>query len=149
MTNPLDIYQQQILNHKTELKKLEKRGGMFGWLRFLSIALAFISIWWIWKNGSYILLPVTVLFIALFLFILAKHLANNAAIENLQRLIRINETEIQVLGHHFTQLPDGSEYKPENHEYAMILIFLAGPHCSNMSIAVHQNKERNYLQAGY
>jgi hypothetical protein len=118
MTNPLEIYQQQIAKHKTELKKLEKRGGMFGWLRFLSITLAFISIWWIWKNGSYILLPVTVLFIALFLFILAKHLANNAAIENLQRLIRINETEIQVLGHHFTQLPDGSEYKPENHEYA-------------------------------
>jgi len=118
MTNPLEIYQHQIEKHKTELKKLEKRGGVFGWLRFLSIALAFISIWWIWKNGSYILLPLTVLFIALFLFILAKHLANNAAIENLQRLIRINETEIQVLGHHFTHLPDGSEFKPEHHEYA-------------------------------
>ena len=118
MTNPLNIYQHQIEKHKTELKKLEKRGVLFGWLRFLSMALVFISIWWIWKNGSYILLPVTVLFIALFLFILAKHLANNTAIENLQRLIGINETEIQVLGHHFTHLPDGSELKPENHEYA-------------------------------
>src|SRR6186713_3309019 len=118
MTNPLDIYQQQIAKHKTELKKLEKRGGMFGWLRFLSITLAFISLWWIWKNGSYILLPVTVLFIALFLFILAIHLANNAAIENLNRLIQINETEIQVLHHHFAHLPDGSELKPENHQYA-------------------------------
>src|SRR6186997_3244215 len=118
MTNPLDIYQQQILNHKTELKKLEKRGIMFGWLRFLSIALAFVSIWWIWKDGSYILLPLTVLFIALFLFILAKHLANNAAIENLKRMIGISETEIQVLGHHFTHLSDGLELKPENHEYA-------------------------------
>ena len=118
MTNPLDIYQQQIVKHKTELKKLEKRGVMFGWLRFLTIVLAFTSIWWIWKNGSYILIPITVLFIALFLFILAKHLANNTAIENLQRLIGINETEIQVLGHHFTYLPDGSELKPENHEYA-------------------------------
>ena len=69
-------------------------------------------------SGSYILLPITVLFIALFLFILAKHLANNDAIENLQRLIGISETEIQVLSHHFTHLPDGSELKPENHEYA-------------------------------
>src|SRR4030095_5801825 len=118
MTNPLEIYQQQIVKHKTELRKLEKRGVMFGWLRFLRMALAFISIWWIWKNESYILIPITVLFIALFLFILAKHLANNTAIENLQRLIGIIETEIQALGHHFTHLPDGSELKPENHEYA-------------------------------
>jgi len=118
MTNPLDIYQKQIAKHQTELKKLEKRGVLFGWLRFLSIALAFVSLWLIWKNSSFVLLPITVLFIGLFLFILAKHLANNDAIENLKRLIGISETEIQVLGHHFTHLPDGSELKPENHEYA-------------------------------
>ena len=118
MTNPLDIYKEQITKHKAELKKLEKRGVLFGWLRFLSIALAFASLWLIWKNGSFILLPITVLFIGLFLFILAKHLANNDTIENLQRLIQISETEILVLDHHFTHLPDGSEFKPENHEYA-------------------------------
>ena len=118
MTTPLDIYQQQIAKHSTESKKLEKRGVMFGWLRFLSMALAFVSLWWVWKNGSYFLLTITVLLIGLFLSILAKHLANNDAIENLQRLIGISETEIQVLHHHFAQLPDGSELKPENHEYA-------------------------------
>lgn len=118
MTNPMEIYQQQIIKHKAELRKLEKRGVLFAWLRFLSIALAFVSIWWIWKNESFILLPITVLFIGSFLFILAKHLANNAAIENLQRLIQISETELQVLEHHFIHLPDGSQYQPENHEYA-------------------------------
>src|SRR6188768_3322136 len=118
MTNPLEIYQQQIAKHRIKLKTLEKKGVMFGWLRFLSIAFAFASLWWAWKNGTFILLPITVLFIGLFLFILSKHLLNNEAIENLQRLIRISETEIQVLDHHFTHLPEGSEYKPENHEYA-------------------------------
>ncbi|HEU5165478.1 MAG TPA: hypothetical protein VFU29_08065 [Chitinophagaceae bacterium] len=118
MTKPLEIYQQQIAKHKTELKKLENRGVLFGWLRFLSITLAFVSLWWIWKNGSLIFLPIPFLFVGLFLFILARHLSNNMAIENLQRLIQINETEIQVLGHHFTHLPDGSEFKPENHQYA-------------------------------
>ncbi len=118
MTNPLDIYQQQIVKHKSELKILEKRGVLFGWLRFISMALAFLSIWWAWKNETYIVLLVAPLFIGLFLFILAKHLANNSSIENLQRLIGINETETDVLNHHFTQLPDGLEYKSENHEYA-------------------------------
>src|SRR5258705_10025764 len=104
MTNPLEVYIEQIAKQKAELKKLEKRGVMFGWLRFINIALAFTSLWWIWKNDLFILLPITVLFIAVFLFILAKHLANSTAIENFQRLITICETEIQVLDHHFTHL---------------------------------------------
>jgi hypothetical protein len=91
---------------------------LFGWLRFLSLGLAFVSLWWIWTNGFFILLPVTALCIGIFLFILAKHLDNTDCIKNLQRLIQISETEIEVLNHHFTHLPDGSEHKPENHEYA-------------------------------
>lgn len=118
MTNPLEIYQQQIATHSNGLEKLEKRSVLFGWLRFLSLALAFVSLWWIWTNDLFILLPLTALFIGLFLFILAKHLNNNAAIENLRRLIQISKTEIEVLNHHFTHLPNGEEFKPENHEYS-------------------------------
>jgi hypothetical protein len=118
MTSPLEKYQQQMAKHSTELKKLEKRGVMFGWLRFLSLSLAFVSLWLIWTNGLFILLPIPVLFIGLFFFILAKHLTNNDVIENLKRLIQISETEIEVLNHHFTHLPEGNEFKPENHEYA-------------------------------
>lgn len=118
MTDPLEIYQQQIAKHNIQLKELEKRSALYGWLRFLSLVLAIASLWWIWKNEQFILLPVTALFIGLFLYILAKHLNNNDAIENLRRLIQISETEIEVLNHHFTHLPDGEEYKPENHEYA-------------------------------
>ncbi len=118
MANPLEVYQQQIANHSTGLAKLKKRGVLFGWLRFLSLALAFVSLWWIWTNDFFILLPLPAVFIGLFLFILAKHLTNNDAIENLRRLIRISETEIEVLNHHFTHLPNGEESKPENHEYS-------------------------------
>lgn len=118
MTNPLEIYQQQIANHKTGLEKLKKRSVLFGWLRFLSLALAFASLWWIWTNDFFILLPLPAVFVGLFLVILAKHLDNNKSIENLRRLIHISETEIDVLNHHFTHLPNGEEFKPENHEYS-------------------------------
>ena len=118
MTTPVEIYQQQIAKHSIELEKLKKRSVLFGWLRFASLFLAFGSLWWIWANGSFIFLPVTFLFIGSFLFILARHLNNNEAIENLKRLISISETEKEVLNHHFTHLPDGDEFKPENHEYA-------------------------------
>ncbi|TMI62405.1 MAG: hypothetical protein E6H07_13370 [Bacteroidetes bacterium] len=118
MTNPLETYQQEITRLKAELNKLEKRKSLLGWLRLLSMGLALVSLWWLWTNGMFFLLPLPFLFIALFLFILTKDLNNNDAIENLERLIKINETEIEVLNHHFTHLPDGSQYKPEMHEYA-------------------------------
>ena len=82
------------------------------------MGLALVSLWWLWTNAMFFLLPLPFLLIVLFLFILTKDLNNNDSIENLERLIQINETEIEVLDHHFTHLPDGSQYKPETHEYA-------------------------------
>src|SRR5580765_8251649 len=99
MTDELKIYKQQISEHSAELKKLERRSILFGWLRLLSFILAAISIGWIWKNDQFILLPVTFLFIGIFLFILRKHLDNNEAIDNTRRLIKIINTEIEVLHH--------------------------------------------------
>ena len=55
---------------------------------------------------------------ALFFFLLAKHLTVNDKTENLKRLLDINQTEVSVLNHHFTDLPDGGIFKPEHHDYA-------------------------------
>ena len=118
MITPLKIYQEQITKHRTELRNLEKRNQLFGWLRFLSLALAFVSLWWVLVNGLFILIPVTILFVSIFIFILAIHLSNNDAIKNLERLIQINGSEIEILDHRFTHLPGGEEFKPEHHEYA-------------------------------
>jgi DNA mismatch repair ATPase MutS len=118
MTEQLEIYQLQIAGHLKELRKLERKRSLFGWLRFFSIGTAFVSFWLLWSNSLFILLPLPFLLIGLFLFILRKDIENNDAIVNLQRLIKINETEIEVLQHHFTDLPDGAEFKPEHHEYA-------------------------------
>ena len=118
MATPLETYQQLISKHNAELKNLRERSVLFGWLRFISLALAFASLWWILTNALFILLPLTALFIGIFLFILAKHLNNNDAIKNIYLVININETEIEVLNHHFTHLHDGEAFKPEDHYYA-------------------------------
>ena len=77
-----------------------------------------VSIGFIWTKGLLVFIPIGILFITLFFFLLAKHLTTNDQIENLVRLIAINQTEINVLNHHFTDLPDGEKFKPEQHEYA-------------------------------
>ena len=117
MTNPLEIYKKQIAKHAAQLKKLERRSALFGWLRLLSMCSFFASIGLIWFNGQLLFIPLAALFITFFFIILAKHLTNNDTIENLRRLIRISETEIEVLNYHFTHLSDGEEYKQEHHQY--------------------------------
>ncbi len=118
MTNPLEIYQQQIFKLSDELTTLQKRKSLFGWLRLITLIAAFIAVWKLWSLGLFIALPVFFSLIGLFLFLLSKDLNNNSAIENIKRLQKINETEIEILNHQFTHLPDGSIYKPDSHEYA-------------------------------
>ena len=114
----LEVYRRQIAMHNTDLRKLQKRSSLIGWLRLLSMILFLVSIGFIWTKGLLIFIPIGILFITLFFFLLAKHLTTNDQIENLVRLIAINQTEINVLNHHFTDLPDGEKFKPEHHEYA-------------------------------
>jgi len=118
MTDPLEIYQHQIAKHNSELKKLEKRSSLFGWLRFFSMFLFLTCIALLRTKGLLIFIPSGIIFISLFLFLLTKHLNTDDQIENLKRLIGINQTEINVLNHHFIDLPDGEIFKPEHHEYA-------------------------------
>lgn len=115
---PMEIYQQQIAKHNTELIKLEKKSSLLGWLRLFSMLLFLVCIALAWTKGFLLFIPAGILFISLFFFFLARHLTTNNRIENVKRLIGINQTEINVLNHHFTDLPDGEIFKPEHHEYA-------------------------------
>ncbi len=115
---PLERYQEQISLHTATLSKYNKRGIIFGWLRFITIVSAFASLWWLWTNGLFSLFFLPLFLLILFFYILSKDVNNKEAIKNLLRLLQINETEIEVLHHRFTHLPDGSLYKPGLHDYA-------------------------------
>ncbi len=118
MSNPSEIYVQQLSVLSNEITILQKRKSIFGWLRFITLITAFIAVWNLWPYSLPIALLAFVILAGLFLFILSKDLNNNSAIENINRLIKINETEIEVLNHHFIHLPAGTQFKPETHEYA-------------------------------
>ncbi len=118
MANPLKTYQDQINVLGNELAIVQKRKSLFGWLRFITFIAAFFAIWLFWSYGLLIAFSAFLILSGLFLFILTKDLNNNSAIENMIRLQQINQTEIEVLNHHFSHLPSGSNYKPDVHDYA-------------------------------
>lgn len=57
-------------------------------------------------------------FTAVFIYFLVRDINNNAAIENNERLIRINEQELLALQHQFFHFPDGSEFINAAHPYS-------------------------------
>ena len=112
MTNPAAFYRQRISDITGQRAVHSKRKRLLGWLRFFSFISAIVAAWLLWDAGMVIVLPAVLALLGLFLFLLAKDLDNNDTIENLDRLLKINRTEVDILSHHFTHLPGGSAFKP-------------------------------------
>jgi hypothetical protein len=115
---PHNIYKQQIEQLTFTEKKLLQRKNLLSWLRFLSLASSFVTLWQLWHIGIVIAFVSFIFFFGLFLFIVVKDLKNKDEIENTRLLIQINKQELEILKHEFPTLPDGQELKPENHAYA-------------------------------
>ncbi|MEN9549274.1 MAG: hypothetical protein RIR12_1865 [Bacteroidota bacterium] len=118
MHNPAIFYKAQIDKLSTSLQQLYKRKTTIGWLRLMSMmgilaptAIAIIDSEALW-------LPVTGSFIYCFIRLLYMDVNNNDGIRNHQHLLQINNTELLVLQHQFTQLPSGANHQPAQHAYA-------------------------------
>ena len=116
--NPADIYDKQIEELNVVEKKLQKRKRLLAWLRFLSLSVSFIALWQLWQVGIAIAFVIFFVFLGSFLFFVVKDLKNKDEIENTRLLIQINKQEIGILKHHFSDMPDGLQLKPEHHVYA-------------------------------
>lgn len=116
--------EQQYLLRLTELEKelsqLNKRKTALGWLRFISLLLCVAGTWLLWSFdvNIFFILIFFLLLAGIFLYSVVLDLRNKEAIANQKLLISINEQEIQVLHHQYTHLPDGMQFKPEDHSYA-------------------------------
>ncbi len=111
------FYHQRIKELKDEKAKQLSRKNQLAWLRFFSIVAAFTAAWFLWPFGLLPGLASFIVFIGLFIYFLKQDINNNEAIENTNRLITINEAELQVLYHHFLHLPDGSNHQIATHTY--------------------------------
>ena len=115
--SPENYYLQRIQELNTEkARQLKKKSGL-AWYRFFSIVAAFTALSLLWPQGELIALTAFLLLVGLFIYFLKQDINNNNAIENTSRLITINETEIQVLHHQYTQLDNGSRYQADTHAY--------------------------------
>ncbi len=116
-TTPEEFYTQRISELTVEKGKQNKKKSQLAWLRFFSLIGAFAAAWVLWPYGEAVGIIAFFILICLFIYFLKQDINNNAAIENTNRLIAINETELLILSHRFFNQPDGSKYQLAAHSY--------------------------------
>lgn len=112
------FYGERIRELETALTPLKKKRSRFGWLRLVLILGFIVSLWYTIVSGLLILVALSAVLLAAFLFFVAADLNNDKKIKNTEELIRINEEEQSYQHHEFHSFPDGARFQPAVHDYA-------------------------------
>jgi len=113
------FYASQRDKHQQELQQVKKRLGLLATLRLSVFVALALGIYFLWGSSLlFILLP---LGIALFLYLVTRFSNVKRYKEYLQRLIEINNTELDILARRFHHLPDGNEFLEPDHPCAQDL----------------------------
>jgi hypothetical protein len=112
------IYNERITRLEDDLRLLKRRKNTISWIRFIITVVAAFVAWQLKDNGwLYIALPIFI-WLAVFLRLVVLAVKNNASIAHHQRLVAINYQEIAIAKGHYTDRPDGSQFKLQVHDYA-------------------------------
>ena len=114
----IDFYNNRITELEADLKKLKQRKSYLGWFRFGSILAIFLAFYILWSISIGYVLVATVLLLVIFTRLLFADLANKEAIDHLNKLIEINNEELQFIHGNFYEFADGSQYAPADHFYS-------------------------------
>ncbi len=117
MYKPSDFYKQQIKIHSEALQILKRKLAVFSTIRLIVFLLACFGVYFFFGNAK-IVIPIIVLGITVFIYLVTKHSALQYQRDLKKALITQNETELQVLERAFHHLPSGEKYKDPLHFYS-------------------------------
>jgi len=115
---PAEIYTSNIQNWNTALAILKKTKSRIAWAR-LGVMMLLIA-------ALYVLYPISLLYtgiaalvlITVFIRLVILAANNQTAIDNANRIVAINQQEIEIAAGHYTQLPTGDGLVSPVHDYA-------------------------------
>jgi len=110
-------YNNQITTYKTKLSTVKKQLFVSSMLRLSIFVLAAIGLYLVIGNTK-LVLALVLGTIILFLFLVSRHSDLQYKRDKLLALIKINETEVDVLQRKFYHLPKGDNFKDASHYYS-------------------------------
>ena len=111
------FYSNKIKTYQEVLSKTKSQLFLSSMLRLTLFVTAVFAVYMMRQNIN-ATIGIVVLSLALFLFLVSRHTDINYKKEKLLALIKINETELQVLDRKFQKQPDGSEFKNPLHHFS-------------------------------
>ena len=117
MSEPKSFYTQRVKQYGEQIKAVQKKLRLLGFLRLLSFLACIAVIYQFWGEvlEMGILLPIGLI---VFLFLVTKYKNQRGLKQKLEELLHINEVELQVLDKKFNHLESGAEYSNPLHEFS-------------------------------
>jgi len=116
--SPAQTYKDNIAEYSKQAAEIKSKRSVIGVLRLVVVVLAIIVIKFSWQEALWIILTEAAVFIALFLYAVSVDVDEKEKFLNLERLIQINNDEMDVLAGNFLQRPDGAQFLVPQHPYA-------------------------------
>ena len=118
MTEAEEFYSSRQAKYSDLKNQISKKLVISSTLR-LSVFLAICATIYFFFGNINIILPVAVVLIAVFLFLISRHSDLKKEKDKLEALIGINKLELRILKtRDFSDLADGVKFEPEDHEFS-------------------------------
>lgn len=117
MNKPQDFYHSQIEKYQTHLKAASKKLMISSLLRLLVFLAIVFASYQFFGNMS-ILVPVIIVGIGIFMFLVSRHSDLKYVRDKFRELIKISNTELEVLARKFDHLPTGKEFEDPLHPFS-------------------------------
>jgi ABC-type polar amino acid transport system ATPase subunit len=115
---PATTYQQYLQTHTATLQTLQKTKTRLAWLRFITVIATAIDAYKGFEADILFGVIAMIIGISIFLFFIAKDVANNKAINHTNTLIDINHQELAVLNYQYFHRESGDQFAQPTHAYA-------------------------------
>jgi MutS domain V len=115
---PTDIYTSRVAECQEQLSLLKITKDRIAWARLVNILLIIAAAYYLYPVGFIYAAIAVMALSALFTRLIILAVNNKSAIENVGRLIGINQQELDIAAGHYTNLPSGLVPAPAIHDYA-------------------------------
>lgn len=117
MQEPFIFYNEQLTTYSDKLSNINRQLFASSMIRLAVFLLAIFGIY-IFYGQTNPIIAIAVLTFVLFLFLVSRHTDLQLKRDKLMALVRINETEMEVLNRKFDLLTDGAEFQNPGHWYS-------------------------------
>lgn len=117
MQKPIEFYKAEKAKYELELISLKKKLALSSTIRLLLFLAIAFGIYFFFGNFK-IVIGITIVGIALFLYLVLRHGDLQYKRDFLNQLIAINTTEIEVLNGNYLHLDEGLAYENPKHFYS-------------------------------